>query len=139
MRLLLRLLINAAALWVATQAVPGISFSGDWRLLLVVALVFGVLNVLVRPVLIVLTFPFLLLTLGLFTLVLNAFMLWLTSALSEALGLGFHVRGFWAAFLGALVVSLVSFALSVFLVSERRDTAPGTTLSLRQIPEGTGE
>ena len=120
MRLLLRLLINAAALWVATQAVPGISFSGDWRLLLVVALVFGVLNVLVRPVLIVLTFPFLLLTLGLFTLVLNAFMLWLTSALSEALGLGFYVRGFWAAFLGALVVSLVSFALSVFLVSERR-------------------
>ena len=96
-----RLLMNAAALWVATQIVPGISFSGDWRLLLVVALVFGVLNVLVRPVLIVLTFPFLLLTLGLFTLVLNAFMLWLTSALSEALGLGFHVRGFWAAFLGA--------------------------------------
>ena len=66
MRLLLRLLINSAALWVATQVVPGISFSGDWRLLLVVALVFGVLNVLVRPVLIVLTFPFLLLTLGLF-------------------------------------------------------------------------
>ena len=121
MRLLLRLLINAAALWVATQVVPGISFSGDWRLLLIVVLVFGVLNVLVRPVLIVLTFPFLLLTLGLFTLVLNAFMLWLTSALSEALGLGFDVRGFWAAFLGALVVSLVSFALSVFLVSERRE------------------
>ena len=121
MRLLLRLLINAAALWVATQVVPGISFSGDWRLLLIVALVFGVLNVLVRPVLIVLTFPFLLLTLGLFTLVLNAFMLWLTSALSEALGLGFDVRGFWAAFLGALVVSLVSFALSVLLVSERKE------------------
>jgi putative membrane protein len=89
--------------------------------LLFVALVFGVLNVLVRPLLIVLTFPFLLLTLGLFTLVLNAFMLWLTSALSEALGLGFDVRGFWAAFLGALVVSLVSFALSVLLVSERRE------------------
>ena len=122
MRLLLRLLINAAALWVATQVVPGISFNGDWRLLLVVALVFGVLNVLVRPVLIVLTFPFLLLTLGLFTLVLNAFMLWLTSALSDALGLSFYVRGFWAAFLGALVVSLVSFALSVLLVSERKES-----------------
>jgi putative membrane protein len=119
-RVLLRLLINAAALWVATQTVPGISFSGDWRLLLLVALVFGVLNVLVRPILIILTFPFLLLTLGLFTLVLNAFMLWLTSVLSETLGLGFYVRDFWAAFFGALVVSLVSFALSVFLASERK-------------------
>ena len=123
MRLILRLLINAAALWVGTQVVSGISFDGDWRLLLVVALVFGVLNALVRPILIILTFPFLLVTLGLFTLVLNAFMLWLTSALSGALGLGFHVRDFWSAFLGALVVSLVSFALSVFLVSEKRERA----------------
>jgi putative membrane protein len=122
-RLILRLLINAAALWVAIQVVSGISFDGDWRLLLAVALVFGVLNALVRPILIILTFPFLLVTLGLFTLVLNAFMLWLTSALSQALGLGFHVRDFWAAFLGALVVSLVSFALSVFLVSERKERA----------------
>jgi putative membrane protein len=103
--------------------VSGISFDGDWRLLFGVALVFGVLNALVRPVLFVLTFPFLLLTLGLFTLVLNAFMLWLTSGLSEALGLGFHVRGFWAAFLGALVVSIVSFALSLLLVSERQERA----------------
>lgn len=123
MRLLLRLLINAAALWVATQVVSGISFTGDWRLLLVVALVFGVLNVLVKPVLMILTFPFLFLTLGLFLLVLNAFMLWLTSAASEALGLGFHVEGFWAAFLGALVVSVVSFALSVFVASDRSDRA----------------
>lgn len=123
MRLLLRLLINAAALWVATQVVYGIAFTGDWRLLLVVALVFGVLNVLVKPVLMILTFPFLLLTLGLFLLVLNAFMLWLTSAASEALGLGFHVEGFRAAFLGALVVSVVSFALSVFVVSDRGDRA----------------
>ena len=120
MRLILRLLINAAALWVATQLISGISFDGDWRLLLAVALVFGVLNALVRPLLILLTFPFLLVTLGLFTLVLNAFMLWLTSALSQALGLGFHVGDFWAAFLGALVVSIVSFALSLFLVAERK-------------------
>jgi putative membrane protein len=55
MRILLRLLINAAALWAATRAVPGISFDGDWRLLFVVALVFGVLNVLVRPVVTLLT------------------------------------------------------------------------------------
>jgi putative membrane protein len=122
-RFLLRLLINAAALWVATEIVPGISSTGDWRLLLVVALVFGVLNVLVRPVLMILTFPFLILTLGLFTFVLNAFMLWLTSAVSEALGLGFRVHGFWAAFLGALVVSIVSFALSVFVRSPKHERA----------------
>jgi putative membrane protein len=117
MHLLLRLLINAAALWAATRLVPGIAFMGDWRLLFVVALIFGILNALVRPVLFILTLPFLIVTLGLFTLVLNALMLWLTSAVSEAMGLGFQVAGFWAAFLGALVVSVVSFALSLFVAS----------------------
>ena len=114
---LLRLIINAAALWAATQLVSGISFTGGWPTLFVVALVFGVLNLLVKPVLFFLTLPFFLVTLGLFTLVLNAGMLWLTSALSESLGLGFRVEGFCAAFLGALVVSIVSFALSMFVTS----------------------
>jgi len=117
MHILWRLLINAAALWVATRVVSGIAFTGDWPLLLGVALVFGVLNVSVKPVLTILTFPFLIVTLGLFTLVLNAVMLWLTGAVSEALGLGFHVQGFSAAFLGALVVSIVSFVLSMFVSS----------------------
>jgi putative membrane protein len=116
-----RLLINAGALWVATQIVPGISFTGDWRRLFIVALVFGVLNACVRPVLMLLSFPLLILTLGLFTLVLNAFMLWLTSQASGVLGLHFHVAGFWSAFLGSLVVSIVSFALSMFVTSEQRD------------------
>jgi putative membrane protein len=120
MYLLIRLLINAAALWAATRLVPGVSFVGDWRLLFVVALVFGVLNVAVRPVLTVLTFPLFILTLGLFTFVLNALMLWLTSTVSGAFGLGFHVDGFWAAFLGALVVSIVSFMLSLFVSQEER-------------------
>lgn len=119
--LLIRLLINAAALWAATRIVPGISFTGEWWLLLAVALVFGVLNVAVKPILWVLTLPFLLVTLGLFTFVLNAIMLWLTGAVSDALGLGFHVGGFVAAFLGALVVSLVSFMLSLFVGSRRRE------------------
>jgi putative membrane protein len=120
--MLLRLLINAAALWVATQLVSGISYTGGWPLLFVVALVFGVLNTLVYPILFFLTLPFFLVTLGLFTFVLNAAMLWLTSALSQSLGLGFHVDGFWPAFKGALVVSIVSFALSLFVKSsdERR-------------------
>lgn len=113
MLLFSRLLINSAALWVAVRLVDGVSFTGDWWLLLVVALVFGVLNVSVKPVLMLLTLPFFLITLGLFTFVLNAFMLWLTSALAGALGLGFHVDGFGAAFFGALVVSVVSLMLSV--------------------------
>jgi putative membrane protein len=110
-----RLVINAAALWVATRIVPGISFTGEWPSLFVVALVFGTLNVIVRPVLMLLTFPFLIVTLGLFLLVLNGMMLWLTGAASQALGLGFHVDGFVAAFLGALVVTVVGFALSLFV------------------------
>lgn len=77
MHFLLRLLINAAALWVAIRIVPGIDFQGHWLSLLVVALVFGVLNASVRPMLKLLTFPLLILTLGLFTFVINALMLWL--------------------------------------------------------------
>lgn len=119
MRILLRLLINAAALWAATRLVEGISFDGDWRFLFAVALVFGVLNAVVRPILTLLTFPFVILTLGLFIFVLNACMLWLTGVISDAAGLGFHVNGFRAAFLGALVVSIVSFLLSMFVGSGR--------------------
>lgn len=115
MFLLLRLLINAGALWVATSLVGGISFTGDASRFLVVALVFGLLNALVRPILLFLSLPLLLLTLGLFTFVLNAFILMMTSALSDRLGLGFHVEGFFPAFLGALIVSVVSLVLSMFL------------------------
>src|SRR4030095_900044 len=120
MSVLIRLLINAAALWVATRIVPGVSYQGDGVMLIVVALVFGVLHVAVQPILFVLTLPFWLVTLGLFTFVLNAIMLWLTGRLSSALGLGFHVNGFLAAFLGALVVTVVSFALSMFIAPAKR-------------------
>ena len=120
MSILVRLLINAAALWVATRIVNGISFTGDLPTLLGVALVFGVLNAVLRPILMVLTFPFFIITLGLFTFVLNAVMLLITSAASDALGLGFRVDGFGAAFLGALVVSIVSFALSMFVGDDRQ-------------------
>jgi len=115
MSILLSLLVNAAALWVATRLVAGISFTGTMPTLLGVALVFGVLNVVLRPILKLLTFPFFILTLGLFTFVLNAVMLLITSAASEALGLRFQVDGFVPAFIGALVVSVVSFALSMFV------------------------
>ena len=115
MSIFVSLLINAAALWVATEVVDGISFTGTVPAILGVAFVFGLLNVVVRPILKLLTFPFLILTLGLFIFVLNAVMLLLTSAASEALGLGFHVEGFVPALIGALVVSIISYGLSLFV------------------------
>jgi putative membrane protein len=120
MHFLLRLLINAAALWVATRFVSGLAYDGTWTSLLVVALVFGVLNASVRPLLKLLTLPLLIITLGLFTFVINAVMLWLTGWVSDRLNLGFHVAGFRAAFLGGLVVTIVSLLLSFFVTSRRR-------------------
>jgi putative membrane protein len=117
---LVRLLVNAAALWVATQVVPGVTFAGGWLPLLGVALVFGVVNAFIRPAAKILTFPLIIVTLGIFALVVNGLMLWLTSSLSEGLGLGFRVSGFWAAFWGALVVSLVSTILSMLVADVSR-------------------
>jgi putative membrane protein len=114
-----RLLVNAAALWVATRVVPGVTYAGGWLPMLGVALVFGVVNAFVRPVARILTFPVVILTLGLFLLVINGCMLWLTSALSDVLDLGFHVRGFRPAFWGGLVVSIVSGLLSLVVADQR--------------------
>ena len=113
MLFIIRLLVNAAALWVATRIVPGVSFDSGVGPFLVVALLFGVINATLRPLTKVLTFPLILVTLGLFALVVNGLMLWLLSSLSSSLGLGFHVSGFWSAFFGALVVSIVSALLSL--------------------------
>jgi putative membrane protein len=123
MRFFVRLFVNAAALWVATEIVPGVTFAGGPMPLLGVALVFGVVNALIRPVAKILTFPLIILTLGIFALIINGLMLWLTSSLSAALGLGFHVSGFWAAFWGALVVSLVSTILSLLIADSKRQDA----------------
>ena len=120
MNLLIRLIINAIALWLATRLVDGISFDGQMAFLLVVALIFGAVNTIVKPILMVLTFPFLIVTLGLFLLVLNAAMLWLTGAISDAAELGFHVSSFKAAFIGGLVVSVVSFVLSLMVGSDSK-------------------
>jgi putative membrane protein len=115
MRFLLRLVATAAALWVAVAIVPGIDFAGPWVELLAVALVFGLVNAVVRPILVHLACPLIVLTLGLFMLVLNALMLWLTGALSGALGIAFTVSGFLPALIGGLVVGIVSAVLNVFV------------------------
>jgi putative membrane protein len=110
MGFVLRLIVNAAALWVAAQLVPGIVVAGLTPLLLA-ALVLGLINAVVRPILVVLTLPLTLVTLGLFIFVLNAFCLWLTSKIVP----GFDVQTFAAALLGALVVSIVSWLLTAFV------------------------
>jgi putative membrane protein len=123
MPFLVRLLVNAAALWVATRIVPGVTFDGGPLPMLGVALVFGMLNASLRPLAKILTFPLIIVTLGIFALVINGLMLWLTSSLSSTLGFGFHVSGFWAAFWGALVVSVVSLMLSLLIRDPSRRIA----------------
>jgi putative membrane protein len=108
-----RVLVNGLAIYLIAQIVPGIAVSGVLTAL-GAGLVLGVVNAVVRPILIVLTLPATLLTLGLFLFVLNAFCLWLTSQLVR----GFEVHGAWAAFFGALLISAVSFVLNAF-VSDR--------------------
>jgi len=121
-KLLLNLLVTAAALFVATRFVTGITFSGDsYAALLGVAFVFGTVNVFVRPVLKLFSLPVVMLTLGLFLLVINGLMLLLTSFLSTRLGFGFHVDGLLPAILGSLVVSLTSWAMHLVLGTNRSD------------------
>ena len=115
MRFLLRLIAAAAALWVAVALVPGISYEGGVLGLLGVALVFGFVNAVIRPILKLLTCPLVVLTLGLFVFILNAFLLWITAEMAQALGLGFDVDGFWAALVGAIIVGVVSTVLNLFV------------------------
>ncbi|MET7450435.1 phage holin family protein [Streptomyces sp. NPDC005574] len=117
---LVKTIANAGALAVAVWLLDKITLTGDSTgkevaTLILVALVFGLVNVLVKPVVQVLTFPLFVLTLGLITLVVNALMLLLTSWLADKLDLSFHVEGFWTAVLGGLIISIVSWALNVVL------------------------
>lgn len=130
MRFVFRLLLNAVALGLATWLVPGITVGTHEPVrtvvtIVAVALVFGVVNAVVKPVFRFVTAPLVWLSLGLFLLVINGLLLMLTSWLSGILGLGWHVDGFWNAVLGALIVSVASFLLDVFLPGskdrERRD------------------
>lgn len=120
MRFLLRLLATAAALWVAVFLVPGISYEGGGLGLLGVALVFGFVNAFIRPILKLLTCPLVVLTLGLFIFILNAFLLWLTAEIAQWLGLGFDVDGFIAALIGALIVGIVSTILNLFVGKNKK-------------------
>jgi putative membrane protein len=118
-KLLLRWAINAAALWVAFQFVPGIHLiQSTWPALIGLALLFGLINALLRPLLSFLTCPLIILTLGLGTLLINTLMFWLTGLAGQYWGIGFTVDGFWPAFFGALVVTLISTILTLLLHDE---------------------
>lgn len=111
MRLLLKLLVNAAALWAAGNLVSGIDLDGSVWTILLVALVFGLVNTFIKPILKLLSFPVIILTLGLFALVINAAMLAITAGITDALS----IEDFWAALLGAIVISVVSAILGWFV------------------------
>ncbi len=120
MKLIIRWAIGALSLFVAAWAVAGIRVDGGgWIVYAVMAVILGLVNAFVRPLLKLLTCPLILLTLGLFTLVINAITLWLSAWIANrVLGLGFYVDGFWPAFWGALIVSIVSVVLNIFVKDE---------------------
>ncbi|GGS87991.1 hypothetical protein GCM10010254_04820 [Streptomyces chromofuscus] len=120
MNFVVKTIANAGALAVAVWLLDQITLTGDSTgkkvgTLLLVALIFGLVNFLVKPIVKLLSLPLLILTLGLFTLIVNALMLLLTSWLADKLDLSFHVEGFWTAVLGGLIISIVSWALNVVL------------------------
>ncbi len=116
MGILIRLLITAVAVWVST-ALPGIALTGTTGqkiiTLLGVAVIFGLINAIIKPIVKVVGCAFYILTLGLISLLVNALLFWLTSWLADKVHLGFHVDSFWAAFWGAIIVAVVSWVLSI--------------------------
>ncbi|WP_406297672.1 phage holin family protein [Embleya sp. NBC_00888] len=119
--LVVKLVVNALAIWFASWFVHGIdladgaSAGSKAKTIVVVALIFGIVNAVIKPLVKLFSLPLFVLTLGLITFVINALMLWLTEAISNKLDLDFHIDGFWAALLGALVISIVSWFLSMIL------------------------
>jgi putative membrane protein len=126
MRIVLRILITAAALGIATAVVPGIelttgSTASRIGTLIVVALIFGIVNTVIKPVVKTIGCLFYVLTLGLIGLVVNGLLLWLSSWAAGKLSLPFHITGFWAAFWGAIIVGVVGWLLGLFL-DDRKDS-----------------
>jgi len=126
-KLILRVLINMAALYAAFFLLGGNGLhvqDGSWLSLLWLAVIFGLVNALIRPVVMFAGCPVIILTLGLGTLLVNTLMFYLAGIIGSNFGVGFSVDGFWPAFLGALVVSVVSFVLSVILGADRKNRRP---------------
>ena len=121
-KFVLRWVINAVALYLAVLILPGIDLRSDLVSILWLALIFGLVNALFRPLILLLTCPLIILTLGVFTLVINTFLFWLTSIIGQSFGFGLTISDpvWWNAFLGGLVVSLVSVVMTLILKDELR-------------------
>lgn len=122
-KILLRLAINIVALYVAIAIMDGHGInaqSDDWVSLFWLALIFGIVNAVLRPILKVLTCPLIILTLGLGTLLINTLLFYLAGMIGVRFGVGFTVDSFWPAFLGALIVSVISFVLNIFIKDDDR-------------------
>lgn len=119
--LFIKLIVNALAIWLASRLVDGVDLADGGstgtkiKTLLVVALIFGIINAIIKPVVKLFSLPLFVLTLGLITFVINALMLWLTEWISNRLDLDFHIDGFWTAILAAALISIVSWFLSAVL------------------------
>jgi putative membrane protein len=124
-KFILRWIINAVAIYIAINFVPGIRLANETGsevvTFILLAMIFGLLNALLRPIIMALTCPLIVLTLGLGTLLVNTLLFYLTGVIGEQFGWGFTVDGFIPAFLGALVVSIVSFVLNLFVRDSKRD------------------
>ncbi|WP_114907922.1 phage holin family protein [Ornithinimicrobium murale] len=126
MSFLIRVLVNAVALWITSRIIDGIVFEDTSNTtafvltIVAVGLIFGVLNAVIKPILFVLSLPVMLLTLGLFTFILNAIMLWLTSWVAGWFDLGFSIEAFWwDAVLGAVIITIISMILNAVLPDGR--------------------
>lgn len=121
MKLILRWLIIALSLYVAVLVVPGIEVVGNaWVAFSVMALILGLVNAIIRPILKFMSCGFIIITLGLFSLVINAVTFWLASEISQNwFDIGFYVDNFWSALLGSLIVSIVSVVLSQILIEDK--------------------
>jgi putative membrane protein len=123
MNLLIRWVVTSLALFVAAWLVPGIVVEGSgWGIYAAMAVILGLVNAIVRPLLKLLTCPLIMLTLGLFVLIINGLTLWLASEIAQVwFDINYDVTNFWAAFLGGLIVSIVSVILSALLTDEEDD------------------
>ncbi len=110
--LIMRIMINALAIAVAVKIVDGITFTGEWWKMIVIGAVFGVVNSFIKPIVTIFALPLIILTLGLFTFIVNTLMLLITAKLSVPLELGLQIHGFWPAFKGAIIISIISLLLS---------------------------
>ena len=119
MKLILRWLIIAVSLYVAVLIVPGITVEGDaWLAFSITALILGLVNAVIRPILKFLSCGFIIITFGLFVFVINAATFLLASRIAQSLNVGFYVDNFWAALFGSVIVSIVSVVLSQILIDE---------------------